>query len=167
MKLVAPILAAAAALSACATNAETLTQQPATSAMKMDKARVITHESQARFDSTVEQLQAAVDERGFKTFAVIDHAAGAASINQPLRPTTLIIFGNPNGGTPVMQAEQKMGLELPLKMLVSQGENESVAITWENMTQTFYEYGIPNHPAAEKMSAALKAIAEEAGRNSD
>ena len=124
---------------------------------------VISHDSQADFETTLAQLQAAIDAKGFKTFAVIDHSAGAASIDQTLRPTTLIIFGNPNGGTPVMQAKQMIGLELPLKMLVAQGD-DGVTLTWRDMQHTFHEYGIADHPAAEKMSAMLATIAADAGR---
>lgn len=163
MKRILPLLAASA-LFACATKAE----EPADRHGPMSEAHhaphIVQHKSAADFETTLAQAQAAIDKRGFKTFAVIDHAAGAASIGQPLRPATLIIFGNPKGGTPVMQAEPLMGLELPLKMLVTQGD-DAVAITWRDMKHTFYEYGVGDHPAAEKMSAVLKAIAEEAGKS--
>ena len=122
------------------------------------------HESAADFETTLAQLKGAVEARGFKTFAVIDHAAGAASVDQPLRPTTLIVFGNPQGGTPVMQAEQLTGLELPLKMLVMEKPDGGVALVWRDMAHSFHEYGIDDHPAADKMSAALEAIAQEAGQ---
>ncbi|PQA88173.1 DUF302 domain-containing protein [Hyphococcus luteus] len=125
---------------------------------------ILRHQSSAGFDATLAQLQAAVETRGFKTFAVIDHAAGAASIGQTLRPATLVIFGNPKGGTPAMQAEQLMALELPLKMLAIEDENGGATLVWRDMAHTFHEYGVEDHPAAEKMSAVLKAIAEEAGR---
>ncbi|MEO1135668.1 MAG: DUF302 domain-containing protein [Pseudomonadota bacterium] len=89
-------------------------------------------QSDVDFATTLAQLQAAIDTRGFKTFAVIDHAAGAASVDMMLRPTTLIIFGNPQGGAPVMAAEQLMGIELPLKMLVAEAEDGSVTLTWRH-----------------------------------
>lgn len=122
--------------------------------------------SEADFATTLAQIKTAIEARGFKTFAVIDHAAGAASVDMALRPTTLIIFGNPKGGAPVMAAEQLMGIELPLKMLVAEAEDGSVALVWRDMAHSFHEYGIPDHPAAEKMAGALSAIAEEAGQAS-
>lgn len=124
-------------------------------------------QSEADFATTLAQLQAAIDARGFKTFAVIDHAAGAASVEMTLRPTTLIIFGNPKGGAPVMGAEQLMGIELPLKMLVAEAEDGAVTLVWRDMAHTFHEYGIFGHPAAEKMAGALSAIADDAGKAAD
>ena len=165
MKRLTPFFAAALALGACATSAQTPAKKPAPSDMAKHHApHVLTQKSAADFDATLAQLRRAIDTRGFKTFAVIDHAAGAASVDASLRPTTLVIFGAPKGGTLVMQAKQAMGLELPLKMLVTQGEDGVVTLTWRDMGHTFHEYGIADHPVAEKMSEALKAIAEEAGR---
>lgn len=152
-------------LSACATHAAEPAESAGAGAMKMHhEPHVMRHESAADFETTLAQLKGAVEARGFKTFAVIDHAAGAASVDQPLRPTTLIVFGNPQGGTPVMQAEQLMGLELPLKMLVMEKPDGGVALVWRDMAHSLHEYGIDGHPAADKMSAALEAIAQEAGQ---
>lgn len=152
-------------MGACPTHGAEPAESAGAGAMKMHhEPHVMRHESAANFETTLAQLKDAVEARGFKTFAVIDHAAGAASVGQPLRPTTLFIFGNPNGGTPVMQAEQMMGLELPLKMLVMQKEGGGVTILWRDMAHSFHEYGIGDHPAADKMSAALQAIAQEAGQ---
>src|SRR6202035_3123228 len=67
---------------------------------------------------TMNRLEAAVKARGFTVFARIDHAAGAAGVGLPLRPTELLIFGNAKGGTPLMQSIQTIGIDLPLKILV-------------------------------------------------
>jgi len=67
---------------------------------------------------TMNRLEAQVKAKGMTVFARIDHAAGAAEAGLPLRPTDLLIFGNAKGGTPLMQAEQTIGIDLPLKMLV-------------------------------------------------
>lgn len=127
------------------------------------KPHVMHADSDADFATTLTRLQTAIEERGFRIFAVIDHAAGAASVGQPLRPTTLVVFGNPNGGTPVMQAEQMVGLELPLKILVAEAVDGDVGLTWGDMKHTFHEYGIPDHPAADKMAGVLSSIAKDAG----
>ena len=163
MKCLAPVLAGLM-LGACAANAQSQqTGAQGASGMAHHEPHILRHDSAADFETTLANARAAVDARGFKTFAVIDHAAGAASIGEALPATTLIIFGNPKGGTPVMQAEQAMGLELPLKMLVAES-NDGVTLVWRDMAHSFREYGISDHPAADKMNAALKAIAEEAGR---
>lgn len=71
------------------------------------------HSAQA----TMDKLEAIAQARGLKIFARIDHAAGAHSIGQDLRPTQLLVFGHPKGGTPVLQCVQTMGVDLPLRVL--------------------------------------------------
>ncbi len=78
-------------------------------------------------DETMKRLDAAVRARGMTVFALVDHAAGAASAGLPLRPTAVILFGNPRGGTPLMQSAQTCGIELPLKALVWQ---DAAGETW-------------------------------------
>jgi uncharacterized protein (DUF302 family) len=67
---------------------------------------------------TMDRLEAALRASGVTIFARIDHAAGAAGVGETLRPTELLIFGNPKAGTPLMQAGQTIGIDLPLKALV-------------------------------------------------
>src|SRR6266446_9409524 len=67
---------------------------------------------------TMDRLQAEIRAQGMTVFARIDHAAGAAEVVLTLAPTELIIFGNARGGTPLMQASQTAGIDLPLKALV-------------------------------------------------
>lgn len=161
--------AALLALTVAACGAETpiaSDKKPIGDEMAHHGPHIIRVQSENSFSETLRRLQGAVDARGFKTFAVIDHAAGAASIEQELRPTTLVIFGNPKGGTPVMQAEQAMGLELPLKMLVTENADGVVSIVYRDIVHMFKEYGVDGAAAGplEKMSGALGAIAAEAGR---
>ena len=76
---------------------------------------------------TMNRLEAEVKAKGMTVFARIDHAAGAAEVGLPLRPTELLIFGNAKGGTPLMQTEQAIGIDLPLKALVWQ---DAAGVTW-------------------------------------
>jgi uncharacterized protein (DUF302 family) len=76
---------------------------------------------------TMDRLEAAVRSKGMTVFARIDHAAGAAEVGLTLRPTELLIFGNARGGTPLMQAKQTIGIDLPLKALVWQ---DAAGKTW-------------------------------------
>lgn len=71
------------------------------------------HSSRASLD----RLEALAKARGLKIFARIDHAAGAASIGETLRPTELMIFGHPKGGTPLLKCSQAYGIDLPLHVL--------------------------------------------------
>ena len=69
---------------------------------------------------TMDRFEENARQRGLNIFARIDHAAGAARVGKTLRPTELLIFGNPQGGTPLMECAQTIGIELPLKALVWQ-----------------------------------------------
>ena len=64
---------------------------------------------------TMDRLDVAVRAKGLTVFARIDHAGGATEVGLPLRPTELLIFGNAQGGTPLMQSDQTIGIDLPLK----------------------------------------------------
>src|SRR6516162_398502 len=72
---------------------------------------------------TMDRLAAAVTTRGISIMARIDHAAAAAAVGMELRPTEVLIFGNPQAGTPLMQAIQTVGIDLPLKALVWRDES--------------------------------------------
>jgi len=71
---------------------------------------------------TADRLKAELQASGLTLFAQIDHAAGAASAGLALRPTELFVFGNAKGGTPLMQATQTIGIDLPLKALIWEDE---------------------------------------------
>ena len=76
-------------------------------------------------DKTVSQLTAAVEGAGAKVFGVVDHAAGASNVGADLSPSTLVIFGNPKIGTPIMQKNIRAGLDLPLRVLVFEEGGET------------------------------------------
>ncbi len=76
---------------------------------------------------TLARLETAIQAKGLTVFARIDHAKGAAEAGLTLRPTLLVIFGNARGGTPLMQAAQTAGIDLPLKALIWQ---DAAQVTW-------------------------------------
>jgi len=78
---------------------------------------------------TVERLKALLAKRGIHLFAQIDHAAAAKKVGLALRPTQVLIFGNPQAGTPLMQSRQTIGLDLPLRVLVWEDEAAKVWLT--------------------------------------
>jgi uncharacterized protein (DUF302 family) len=122
-------------------------------------------EAKRSVGETIDTLQQVVVNKGFKVFARVDHAAGAKSVNQELRPTELLIFGNPAGGTPLIQAEQTMGLTLPLKMLVWQDDKGKVWIGYDDMAELGAARGLAaDHPAIAKVNAALEALAIAAAK---
>lgn len=83
-----------------------------------EEVDVVTKISRRSVTDTVSRLTDLVAAKGMKVFAVIDQAAEARQVGLELRPTTLVLFGSPVGGTPVMAAVPLIALDLPLKVLV-------------------------------------------------
>ncbi len=111
---------------------------------------------------TMDRLEAAVKAKGMTVFARIDHAAGAKFVGLDLRPTALLIFGNPRGGTPPMQTAQTLGIDLPLKALVWQDE---AGLTWISANDPAWlaeRHGAGAAPAIAAMTAALNAVIQTA-----
>src|SRR6516162_3127902 len=82
---------------------------------------------------TVERMKALLAQHGIEVFAHIDHAAGAAKVGLPLRPAQVLIFGDPKAGTPLMQAQPTIALDLPLRALFWQDAEGKVWITYRRV----------------------------------
>lgn len=91
---------------------------------------------------TADRVERLTKERGMTLFHRIDHAEGARTVGMPLRPTEVLIFGNPKGGTPLMMCEQSVGIDLPLKMLVGEDGNGAVWIGYGDPEVLKDRYGI-------------------------
>jgi len=113
---------------------------------------------------TMKRLEAEVKARGLTVFAHIDHAAGAAAVGLPLRPTDLLIFGNAKGGTPLMQSVQTIGIDLPLKALVWQDEQGAIWLSYNDPAFLTHRHGAGEQAkaAGAAIAAALNAIAAKA-----
>jgi len=98
--------------------------------------------SNADVDTTMSRIKQLVEEKSMKVFAIVNHAKGASGVGQELRPTQLIIFGNPKGGTPLMQCNQQVGLDLPLKMMVWQDEKNQVWISYNEPSYIAKRYDL-------------------------
>jgi len=114
---------------------------------------------------TIDRLEAAAKARGLNVFARIDHAAGAQKIGKALRPTELLVFGSPQGGTPLMECAQTAGIDLPLKALAWQDAGGAV---WLGLTDPRYlmhrHRGGDCQPAEDNVARALEALGAEAVR---
>ena len=114
---------------------------------------------------TVNRLEKALSAAGFRIFARVDHGAGARSVEMPLPPTELLIFGNPKGGTKLMQSRRTVGIELPLKYLVWQDADGKVMVGWNDPAWFTQRHGIDDRaPVVAKVSGALKKFATEASK---
>ena len=113
---------------------------------------------------TMDRLEAAVRTRGMQVFARIDHTAGAAEAGLKLAPTELLIFGNVRAGTPLMQAAQTIGIDLPLKALVWQNTAGRTWLSYHEPGWLAQRHGVGDQTsqAVEAMSAALGAVARKA-----
>src|SRR5947209_20247459 len=114
---------------------------------------------------TMDRLEAEVRAKGMTVFARIDHAAGAAEAGLELRPTELIIFGNARGGTPLMQASQTAGIDLPLKALVWQDAAGKTWLSYNEPGWVAHRHSVSVANAEQvvsKMAAALSAISRTA-----
>lgn len=83
-------------------------------------------------NQTVEKLEKLLQSKGIKLFALIDHSGEAAKAGMQMRPTKLLIFGNPKAGTPLMIASPSIAIDLPLKILVWEDNNGKVWISYNS-----------------------------------
>jgi uncharacterized protein (DUF302 family) len=113
---------------------------------------------------TLDRLAAAVTARGIAVLARIDHAAAAAQAGMALRPTEVLIFGNPRAGTPLMQAQQTIGIDLPLKALAYEDETGRTWLAYNDPAWLAARHGIQataqHHLAA--MTQTLAQVAKDA-----
>jgi len=115
-------------------------------------------------DETMKRLEAEVLAKGMMVFARVDHAAGAAGAGLQLRPTDLLIFGAAKGGTPLMQAAQTIGIDLPLKALVWQDEAGKTFLSYNDPAYLTHRHGLADQAKSvvNAMTGALEAIAAKA-----
>ena len=109
---------------------------------------VVHYRSTRSVEHTVADLSAAIEGAGAKIFAVIDQAAEAKAGGLDLRPTCLIVFGNPRAGTPIMEVAPPAALELPLRLLVWEAKDGQTWVTCLSGEWLGVRYGIPEGLAA-------------------
>lgn len=110
--------------------------------------------------ATMDRLEALVKQRGLSVFARIDHAAGAAKVGKSLRPTELLIFGNPQGGTPFMECAQSVGIDLPLKALVWEDSSAQVWLGYNDPAFLAQRHAVPQCPVVDTLLKALSGLAD-------
>lgn len=114
-------------------------------------------------NETLDRLEAVIKKKGITIFARIDHAAGAKKVEMELRPTQLLIFGNPKLGTPPMTSNQAIGLDLPLKVLAWEDADGQVWITYSAPADLAKRYAITDQqPVFDKMTNVLDMLTSKA-----
>jgi uncharacterized protein (DUF302 family) len=149
-------LVAAGVLSLLATSAAAQGASPSA-------AGIVTVVSAASFDSTLARVERAAVAKGLTVAAKIDHAAAAKRGGLTLRPTTLVIAGNPAAGTPLMAADQTMAVELPLRFLVWQGEDGKARVSYDPIKAIAARHKLTGRDEAlTRMTGAIESIVKEA-----
>jgi uncharacterized protein (DUF302 family) len=120
----------------------------------MSDSGLVTLQSRFSARETIDRLAEKVTSLGLQVFARIDHAAGAAQAGMALRPTELLIFGNPKGGTPLMMDQQTAGIDLPVKALAYQDADGKTWLTYNDAAWIAARHGL-----GDKSADAVKAIA--------
>jgi uncharacterized protein (DUF302 family) len=123
---------------------------------------LITLKSPHGVKETIDRFEAAAKSRKLNIFLRLDHAAGAKKINRELRPTELLVFGNPQGGTPLMECAQSAGIDLPLKALAWQDALGQVWLGYNDPVFLAARHGASDCPVVANLRKALAALAQEA-----
>jgi uncharacterized protein (DUF302 family) len=121
---------------------------------------IVSKPSHHSVDQTVQKLQQILLANGVKLFALVDHSGEAETAGMHLRPTKLLIFGNPKAGTPLMVAAPGIAIDLPLKILVWEDSNGQVWVSYNSPAYLQARHGVP----AELMRniAVVEALAAQA-----
>jgi len=121
----------------------------------MTENGLVSVESRFGVAETIDRLVETVTGAGLRVFARIDHAAGASEVGAALRPTELLIFGHPRGGTPLMQDQQLAGIDLPIKALAWEDERGRVWLSYNDAHWLAERHGLGD--ASREAVAAIAA----------
>jgi uncharacterized protein (DUF302 family) len=108
---------------------------------------IVNKPSKHSVDDTLGKLQNILEAKGIVVFALIDHSGEAAKVGMKMRPTKLLIFGNPKGGTPLMLAAPSIAIDLPVKILIWQDDQEKVWVSYITPEYLAERHGLPPHLA--------------------
>ena len=111
-------------------------------------------------DQTVDTIEGILKAKGIKLFALVDHSGEAKAAGLEMRPTKLLIFGNPKGGTPLMIASPSIAIDLPMKLLVSEDADGKVWISYNSPAYLQARHGLPKELVG--VLAAAETIAKAA-----
>ena len=111
-------------------------------------------------DETVEKLKGILQSKGVTLFALVDHSGEAAKAGMKMRPTKLLIFGNPKAGTPVMLATPSSAIDLPLKILIWEDARGKVWVTYNSLAYLQERHNLP--PEVVPNINVIEALAKKA-----
>jgi uncharacterized protein (DUF302 family) len=127
----------------------------------IDTASYVEHKSSLGFQPTVDRLIAAIEKAGMNVFATIDHAGGAKAVGMSMPSTVVLVYGQARGGTPVMLADPRAALDLPLRVLIREDANGNTLIAFHPIRQTLSRYQVPSE-LADRLAKAQQLLVAEA-----
>jgi uncharacterized protein (DUF302 family) len=122
---------------------------------------IVSKPSNHSVDETLRKLQAILESKGIAVFAMIDHSGEAEKVGMKMRPTKLLIFGNPKGGTPLMLAAPSIAIDLPLKFLVWEDDQGKAWVSYNSPEYLGERHGLPQNLL--QNIAFVEALAVNAG----
>lgn len=128
-----------------------------------DDNKLFLYEGQLPVDATVKRLEKLLSEKNIPIFAKFDHAKNAEEAGLSLRPTTVLVFGAPKVGTALMQADQSVSLELPIKISVWEDEKGSTWLAFPRIGRLMADYSLEAHPVSAKLEMLLEELVRKAG----
>lgn len=169
MLKIIPVAALALALSSCAsvenilnTTANSMTTTQTTPAINAEKG-LITLQSNHSVQDTADKLVETIESKGMKVFAQVDHQKNALGANLSLRPTQVVMFGNPKAGTPLMNCEQTVAIDLPQKILISEDAQQRVWLSYNDPQYLKDRHNIKGcDMVIDNISKALDSISQAA-----
>jgi uncharacterized protein (DUF302 family) len=120
---------------------------------------VAEHKTSLTFDTALARISAALTRAGLTIFAQIDHAAGARDVGLTMPPTTVLVYGNAKGGTPIMLAAPIVALDLPLRVLIREDADGHAIVAFHPARQMLVGAGVPE-VLASRLDPAQKIIIE-------
>lgn len=169
MRKIIPITALAVLVTSCASVNNVLntadsnaTAQQTIPAINAKKG-LVTMQSSHSVKDTADKLVSVIESKGMKVFARVDHQSNAAGVNLELRPTQVIMFGNPKVGTPLMNCEQSVAIDLPQKILISEDAGGQVWLSYNNPEYLKDRHNIKGcDTVINNMSNALNSVSQAA-----
>ena len=163
------IAALALAVSSCASvesilNAPDKGQStPKTIAAINAEKGLVTMQSHHSVQDTADKLAAIIESKGMKVFARVDHQKNAQGVDLTLRPTQVIMFGNPKAGTPLMNCEQSVAIDLPQKILINEDADKKVWLSYNNPEYLKERHNIKGcDTAIDNIATALDGVSKAA-----
>jgi uncharacterized protein (DUF302 family) len=124
---------------------------------------VLITRSTSGYAETANRLVEAITSRGLTVFATIDHAAAAKEAGLELAAEAVVVFGNPRAGTPLMQSDPRVGVELPLRVLIWEDSDDGALLGYNDPRELAARYDVGQHHATlETMSGLLAELVTEA-----